>query len=333
MGGPSVGHDAVRFRVDDPERALHSVRLYQDILRPRNGPPFDAGDGCWELEFRRPQVDRMEYLLEVDGHMAPDPDNPLRAPGAFGDKSVIEFPGYAPPAWLNGAAPGGTLIHTSIRSRVLKTELPIILWSSEDADPRHAAPLIVAHDGSEYANLAGLLSLLARHGPVRAALLDPAIDRNEIYSASASYARALSTEVLPALSHHAPASIRIGMGASLGALAMLHAQRLRPSSFGALFLQSGSFFRQRFDRQESAFPRFRRIARFVGEVLSATSTVAPIPITMTCGTVEENLTNNRAVAAALKRQGHPVHLHVNRDAHNYIAWRDCLDPYLIDLLR
>ena len=160
---------------------------------------------------------------------------------------------------------------------MLKTELPIILWSSEDADPRAAVPLVVAHDGSEYANLASLLSLLARHGPVRAALLDPVIDRDEIYSASASYARALSTEVLPALSHQAPASIRIGMGASLGALAMLHAQRLRPSSFGALFLQSGSFFRQRWDRQESGFPRFRRIARFVGEVLSAESTAAPDP--------------------------------------------------------
>jgi enterochelin esterase-like enzyme len=114
---------------------------------------------------------------------------------------------------------------------------------------------------------------------------------------------------------------------------MLHAQRLRPSSFGALFLQSGSFFRQRWDRQESGFPRFRRIARFVGEVLSAESTAAPIPVTMTCGTVEENLTNNRAVAAALKRQGHPVVLHVNRDAHNYVAWRDCLHPHLTDLLR
>jgi enterochelin esterase family protein len=333
MGGPSVRHDAVCFRVDDPEHGFDSVRLYQDIHRPRHGPPFDAGEGGWLLEFPRPQVDRMEYLIDVDGHMAPDPDNPLRAPGAFGDKSVIEFPDYEPPTWLNGTGPGGTLIHTSIRSRVLKTELPIILWSSEDVGARKASPLVVAHDGSEYANLASLLSLLARHGPVRAALLDPVIDRDEIYSASATYARALSTEVLPALSYQAPASIRIGMGASLGALAMLHAQTLRPSSFGALFLQSGSFFRQRWDRQESGFPRFRRIARFVGEVLSAQSTPAPIPVTMTCGTVEENLTNNRAVAAALKRQGHEVTLHVNRDAHNYVAWRDCLHPHLTDLLR
>jgi len=333
MGGPSVRHDAVCFRVEDPEHDFGSVRLYQDIHRPRNGPPFAAGEGGWELEFPRPQVDRMEYLIDVDGHMAPDPDNPLRAPGAFGDKSVIEFPGYAPPDWLNGTGPGGTLIHTTIRSRVLKTELPVNLWSSEDADARKAVPLVVAHDGTEYANLASLLSLLSRHGPVRAALLDPVIDRDEIYSASANYARALSTEVLPALAHQAPASVRIGMGASLGALAMLHAQTLRPSSFGALFLQSGSFFRQRWDRQESGFPRFRRIARFVGEILNAASTPAPIPITMTCGTVEENLTNNRAVAAALRRQGHQATLHVNRDAHNYVAWRDCLHPHLTELLR
>jgi enterochelin esterase family protein len=332
MGGPDVGHDAVRFRVEDPEHAFGTVRLYQDIRRPRHGPEFDASDSGWVLDFVRPAVDRMEYLIDVDGHMAPDPANPHTAPGAFGDKSVIEFPGYVPPAWLNGTSPGGSIVHTDIRSRVLGTQLPVTLWASEGAAPGQALPLVVAHDGTEYANLASLLSLLARHGPIRAALLDPPGDRDEHYSASAVYARALSTELLPALHLQAPASIRIGMGASLGALAMLHAQRLRPSSFGALFLQSGSFFRQRFDRQESGFPRFRRIARFVGEVLAATTTAAPIPVTMTCGTVEENLANNRAVAAALQRQGHPVTLHVNRDAHNYVAWRDCLDPHLTRLI-
>ena len=56
-------------------------------------------------------------------------------------------------------------------------------------------------------------------------------------------------------------------GASLGALAALHVHWLHPAAVGGLFLQSGSFFRQRFDRQESGFERFRRIARFVGEVL------------------------------------------------------------------
>jgi len=333
MGGPTVEHDAVRFRVEDPDGAFGAVCLCQEIRRPRHGPPFDQLDGGWELEFARPVVDRMEYLIDVDGHAAPDADNPLRAPGTFGEKSVIEFPGYSAPAWLNGADPGGTLVQTTIRSRVLGTEFPVTLWASDDARPRHALPLVVAHDGTEYARFASLLHLLAGRAPLRAALLDPPGDRAEDYSASARYARALSTEVLPALHHQAPATLRIGIGASLGALAMLHAQRLRPSSFGALFLQSGSFFRQRFDRQEAGFSRFRRIARFVGAVLAATETVAPIPVVMTCGAVEENLPNNRAVATALARQGHPVSLHVNRDAHNYVAWRDCLDPHLTRLLR
>ena len=97
-------------------------------------------------------------------------------------------------------------------------------------------------------------------------------------------------------------------------------------------LQSGSFFRLRWDRQESGFPRFRRISRFVGQVLNAGPAATPIPITLTCGAPEENLANNRAVATALRRQGHAVTLHVNRDAHNYVGWRDALDPHLVELL-
>ena len=83
---------------------------------------------------------------------------------------------------------------------------------------------------------------------------------------------------------------------------------------------------------EAGFGRFRRISRFVGTVLRAGRTATPIPITLTCGAPEENLANNRAVAAALRRQGHAVTFVVNRDAHNPTAWRDTLDPHLLDLL-
>ncbi len=123
------------------------------------------------------------------------------------------------------------------------------------------------------------------------------------------------------------------MGASLGGLAMLHVHRYNPASFGALYLQSGSFFRQRFDRHESGFVRFRRISRFVGQVLSAPDWTHPIRVTMTCGAAEENLTNNRAVAAALQQQDYEVVFQENRDAHNWIAWRDTFDPCLGMLLR
>jgi enterochelin esterase family protein len=319
--GPEVHADRVVFRLED--HGFTSVRLQQELQRPRSGPAFTLADGHWELEYRRAQVDRMEYRIEADGESFCDPHNPLRAPGAFGEKSVVEFPGYEPPAWLEAPDPGPA---TPVAERAA-------LWAPPDTDPREPLPLLVAHDGSEYERLSGLTKLVghaiatARLPPCRVALLDP-LERNESYSASAWYAHTL-TRMLPQL---APATATAGIGASLGALALLHARWRHPGAFGALMLQSGSFFRQRWDRQESGFPRFRRISRFVGQVLNASPAATPIEIAITCGVPEENLTNNRAVATALRRQGHAVTLHIDRDAHNYVGWRDALDPHLVELL-
>ena len=321
-GGPQVGADRVVFRLAD--HGFASVRLEQELERPRSGPALNRRDAHWELEYRRPQVDRMEYRFEVDGDSICDPHNPRRAPGAFGEKSVIEFPGYTAPAWLDAPDPLPPVALDGHRR----------LWSPPDTDPREPLPLLVAHDGSEYEQLSQLTRLIdhaittRRVPPCRVALLDPPGDRDDDYSASVRYARVL-TAALPQL---APATAHAGVGASLGALSLLHARWLHPGAFEALLLQSGSFFRQRWDRQESGFRRFRRISRFVGTVLDGSQAATPIPITLTCGAPEENLANNRAVATALRRQGYGTALHVNRDAHNYVAWRDTLDPHLVELL-
>ncbi len=334
------------FRLHDPDGAFAWLRLRQDLQRPRGGPDLVKPDGAtvWEVAFPRPAVDRMEYAFEGCHHSGRvetfcDPGNPLRAPGAFGDRSVVEFPGYQAPAWCDDEPLGGQLLEVAVPSFRLRADVSVKIWTSRDADPEAPLPLLVAHDGSEYAHLSQLLRLLdrmtqaGRLPPLRAVLLDP-LDRNEHYSVCPAYARALAAEVLPALAWLAPNGRHsvVGMGASLGALAMLHVHRGRPSAFAGLFLQSGSFFRQRYDRQESGFPRFRRITRFVGEVLNASSAARPIPVTLTCGAVEENLANNRAVSRALRRQGYEARLLVNRDAHNYVAWRDTFDPNLVDLL-
>ena len=345
---PVVRDDGVRFSLPDPDNALISVSLLQELQRPRVGPAFrwDENNAVWRLSFPRPSVDRMEYKLELvhkegSREIICDPNNPTRAPGAFGDKSVVEFPGYSPPAWLSAPHTDDDTTDFHLRSSILRSELAVRLWATPGAAEGSALPLLVVHDGFEYASLSGLLRFLAamhadeRIPPMRAALLPP-LQRGEDYSASAGYARALTHEILPAIQRVAPApqgrGMRIGMGASLGALAMLHVHRSNPASFGALFLQSGSFFRQRYDKQEAGFPRFRRISRFVGTVLSAGEWVHTIPITMTCGVVEENLLNNRAIRDALTRQSYDVRFHANRDAHNWVGWRDTFEPFLSDLL-
>ncbi len=165
--------------------------------------------------------------------------------------------------------------------------------------------------------------------PHRVAMLAPG-PRDEWYSASALYSRALYVDVIPAL----PATgAPVGMGASLGALAMLVAQRRAPGTFGALFLQSGSFFMPRFDSQESGFGRYARIVRVVRRILRATEHPRPIPVQLTCGTAEENVFNNRVMARALAEQGYEARLDEVPDMHNYTAWRDAFDPHLTRLLQ
>jgi enterochelin esterase family protein len=208
----------------------------------------------------------------------------------------------------------------------------VLIYSTPEP-PGADAPLLVVHDGPEYAAYSGLTRYLdamsweERIPPLRAALIQP-VDRNETYSASALYAGALVRELIPAIARHAPHGKRIGMGASLGALAMLHAHVRHPRSFDGLLLQSGSFFRQRSDKQESGFDRYRRITRFVGGVIRGDAVDNPIPIAFTCGIAEENHANNLALAAALVDQGYPAWMAEVRDAHNWTCWRDAFDPHL-----
>ena len=114
---------------------------------------------------------------------------------------------------------------------------------------------------------------------------------------------------------------------------MLHAQRQNAGCLDGLFLQSGSFFHPRHDAHERRFAHYQRVVRSVDAVLRAAGHPAPVPTVMTCGTLEENLANNRIMARALSAQGYDVTLREVRDAHSYTAWRDALDPWLTGLLR
>jgi enterochelin esterase-like enzyme len=344
-----AGADCVTFRVADPERRLEGVTLVQEVGRPRLGPTFvrPANGPDWTAALPRPDVLRLEYLLELrhrDGGVetVPDPANPIRAAGPFGDKSVVELPGYSPPAWVSEPpAPSGTVSEALVPSRSVPGVVNVVLWTSAGHDHDDELPLLLAHDGVEYALYSGLLALLdravdgGRLPPCHVALLVPR-DRNRDYSASPAYARALVREVIPEIERHVRVprrrEARVAMGASLGGLAMLHAHRLHPGSLGALFLQSPSLFLAGVDDHEAWLDHHPRIVRFVGGLVAQPVGPRPVPVVMTCGAVEENLHGNRAVAAALAEGGYRVRLEVVRDAHNWTAWRDTFDPHLVGLL-
>jgi enterochelin esterase family protein len=236
------------------------------------------------------------------------------------------------PDWLD--EPGVPARFEEVGVRVLGRRLTVRVWSPGEGE----LPLLAVHDGPEYDELAALTgyagAMIEREAvaPFRVALLPPG-ERDEWYSASAAYGRALAGRILPALRDQVGVAGRpVGMGASLGALAMLQAQRAWPGTFAGLFLQSGSFFAPRFDRHEAGFPRYGRIVRFVRGVLRASAQDDPVPVAMTCGAAEENIHNNRLMAGALARQGYPASLAEVPDLHNWTCWRDSLDPNLTGLL-
>ena len=327
------------FELADRARLLAGVRLIEEV--GLGGPlAFIRTPNGWRLTLARPEVLRMEYLFEVEDHNGhrstiPDPENDCRAGGAFGDKSVAEFPGYTPPKWLQDVpAPGRT---TKLEVPVADLAGPVMatVWTPDHLDDDDTpAPAVLVHDGPEYARLGGIAHHLAvliaekLVPPLRAVLLDPG-DRNDWYAANPAYAAALCGPVIAALP---PATARVGVGVSLGALAMLHAHRRHPGTFAGLLLQSGSFFTPELDPQEANFSRFREVTGFVAEVAAAGDDPAPVPTVITCGTVEENLANNEAMAGQLRRLGYPVTVVRERDAHNYTAWRDALHPHLANLI-
>jgi enterochelin esterase family protein len=84
---------------------------------------------------------------------------------------------------------------------------------------------------------------------------------------------------------------------------------------------------------ERGYRYYGRIVRFVDDVDAEPARLAGLRIAMTCGTGEENLPNNRALARRLTRLGVPTVLLEHPDGHNHTGWRDSLDPGLRTLLQ
>src|SRR5829696_5382725 len=146
--GPRADDGFIHFSLADPDRTLRGVRLEQELGIPGDELDFvhDVDAGSWTLTLPRPPVWRMEYrllLVHADGRVETinDPAAVARAPGAFGEKSVLEMPDYTRPAWLGA----GRRWEQSIELRVPGRGGPIdvVVLSPEAVTQR----LLVAHDG------------------------------------------------------------------------------------------------------------------------------------------------------------------------------------------
>jgi enterochelin esterase-like enzyme len=343
---PKVLDRWVRFRVADPDHRFAGLTLECDAVVKGAGRSFSRRGGRWELRIPRPSLARLEYQLGVVDHRGQassqlDPANPLRVDTAFGQKSVVELPGYQRPRWLTEPAVDGTYEALVVRGETTDA-LPVTVWSPEGTSAREPLPLLLVQDGPEYDVLAslsrysGALIAAGTLPPHRLALLEP-VQRNAWYSGSPQYLRTQMGAGLARLRHdYAVAGQVAVLGASLGGLTALLAGLHASRDVGAVFSQSGSFFQIRHDdRHDSVttFPHYWRITQRVQAILDMRHTDRPLRIGLTCGALEENAPNNASMASALAKAGHRVDHVELPDLHNYTAWRDALDPHLTVVLQ
>lgn len=305
---------------------------------------FDRQGPYWSLDATMPparELARLEYRFQLRGPeqdlLVLDETNPRRVPSVFGERSEWVAPGYREPWWLRAHSVPGESVTTPMRG-LTRHPVPVTVWQPRGIPASEPLPLLFVHDGPEYDQLARIThysAALIGEGtlpPHRLALAQP-VRRDAWYSGSSRYLRSISGPVLAGITEaYAVRSPIVVMGASLGGLVSLLIGLGDNPSIGGVFSQSGSFFQPGTDPMEAGFRHFRRVSGRVGEVLATTRTDRRLRIGMTCGVLEENAANNRAMAHALAAAGHDVTHAEVPDLHNYIAWRDALDPHLTDVL-
>ncbi len=323
-----------------------AVRLRHWIYGLPSTQPFlrIAGTDLWYLLLELPERSRVEYKIEVveDGeeHWIRDPLNDRLAHDPFGANSVFHGVGYETPAWTR-ADPDvrrGSFEEVVIDSRAFgdrrhtRVYLPARFRGAGDGSARRY-PLIVFHDGEDYARYADLVTVLdnlverLEIAPPVVALSTPVGDRLEEYGDDPRHARYLAEELLPALEERYP--LRRGpagrglAGASFGAVASLAAAWRHPGVWGRLLLQSGSFAfsdvggnhrrGEAFDPVVEFMNRFREEPRRPAEELF-----------LSCGIYESLIYENRSLVPLLQEAGLEVRYREARDGHNWENWRDRL---------
>jgi enterochelin esterase family protein len=294
------------------------------------------GSQLWTAYLALAPGSRLEYKLDVvragHGEWHIDPLNPVRAHDPYGANSVCQAYGYERPTWTlpNPTVPAGQLDALQLYSGVFGQERTIPLYLPVGFKRRRRYPLLIAHDGADYLHYSQMKTVLDNLiaagviAPLLVAFSQPE-DRLIEYTGNAHHARFLALELLPFLTELLPLRHSMHsrglMGASLGAVASLHAAWRYPGRFGVLLLQSGSFAGRAVSLRKRDSPVFERVMNFVDAFRAAPGYPA-LKLFLSCGLYESLIVENRAMDAFLRDRGLNVDYRESYDGHNWENWRD-----------
>jgi enterochelin esterase-like enzyme len=298
--------------------------------------PLEGSD-LWALTVDLPENSRFEYKFEVSRNgqrqLVVDELNGLLAHDPFGANSVCRGHGYRRPGWTMPQADvrKGTLAALAIDSAAFRQKREPHVYLPARFRRSRSYPLLVVHDGLDYLRYAELQSVLdnlihRQEIPAMIVALTQSPDRLTEYTGDERHARFVNEELLPAMATNFPLlddrAARGLMGASLGAVAALHAATRMPALYGQLLLQSGSFAFSDLGHHKKG-PVFDPVVKFINGFRRHPFAVAE-KIYLSCGIYESLIYENRSMVPLLQAQGMQVKFEEARDAHNWENWRDRL---------
>jgi enterochelin esterase family protein len=301
--------------------------------------PFQLLNGTelWVLTIELPAGSRIEYKFEIeaggDRHLIIDPLNGVLAHDPFGANSVCQGAGYERPVWTmhDPEARSGSVDSFSVESSAFREARGISVYLPARFRRKRRYPLLVVHDGHDYARYADLKIVLDNlihylEIPQMIVALTQSPDRLKEYAGDERHAAFIAHDLLPQLADKYPlldeVTARGIMGASFGGVAALHAAWRHPQLFRRLLLQSGSFAFSDLGRHRRTAV-FDPVARFMNEFRENPGALAG-KVYMSCGMYESLIYENRSLVPRLQAQGIDVCFEEARDAHNWENWRDRL---------
>ena len=312
-------HQGVLLRLADPDERYTAVRLRSDLPRRASSR---RDDGEWTLELaragRRRGSSTSSRSCDGDGgtRVRLRPGQPAaRARRVRREVGARCCPATSRPAWLDAeAGRRAPLRARRTAARARRERRRRRSGAPRTPSPREPLPLLRRPRRAGVRRARRPHALHRRHDRAPATL-PPAPRRAARPRATATSGtrprRATRGALVPRRAAGARATeVAVDGGRSAWAPASARWRCCTPSAgtparFGALFLQSGSFFIPRFDAQERRFPRYHRIVALRrARCCAAAGTAAPVPAVLTCGAAEENIAQQPRDGARAAAQGY-----------------------------
>ena len=338
--------DDNEFPLVEPGRVTFFYRgLAEEVILRRwisghsTAQPLEALEGTdlWALTMDLPDGSRFEYKFEVVAHgvrqLLLDEFNDVLAHDPFGANSVCQGYGYERPDWSfeDPESRKGEIENHVLRSNAFEENREIQVYLPARYRKTRTYPLLVVHDGLDFLRFADLKAVLdnlihRQEVPAMIVAMTSSADRLGEYTCNERHAQFLGEDLVQYMESNFPLfgtpTTRGMMGASLGAVASLHAAARYPDTFGRLLLQSGTFAFTDLGHHNKG-PALDPVVKFINGYRESPTRVAE-RIYMSCGVYESLIYENRTLLPVLQSQDMLVNYEEARDAHNWENWRDRL---------